>query len=66
MLAACRSGNKDDHVERKHAETKVTTGGKHNTHTHARRRAERKETTGRNNIMHAWEEYLMSIGLGFL
>jgi hypothetical protein len=32
LLAAGQSGKKDDRGERKHAETEVTAGGKHNTH----------------------------------
>jgi hypothetical protein len=50
-LAAGRSGKKDDHGERKHAETEVTAGGKHNTRA-CKKVCTRKATAGRKNNMH--------------
>ena len=64
VLAAGRSGKKDDCGERKRAETEVTNGGKQRTCA-CKKTCTRKETIGRNNITPAWEEDLTSIGLVF-
>jgi hypothetical protein len=64
LLAAGRSGKKDDRGERKHAETEVTAGGKHNTRA-CKKACTRKATAGRKNNTHTWEEDLTSVGLGF-
>ena len=64
LLAVGRSGKKDDRGERKHAETKVTARGKHGTHG-CKKVCTRKVTDGRKNSTRAWEEDLMSVGLGF-
>jgi hypothetical protein len=65
LLAAGRSGKKDDRGERKCAEMEVTAGGKHNMHT-CKKACTRKAIAGRKNNTRAWEEDLTSVGLGFL
>jgi len=63
-LEVGQSGKKDYNREIKHAETEVTTGGKHSTRT-GKKACTRKVTTGRKNNTHTWEEDLMLVGLGF-
>jgi hypothetical protein len=64
LLAAGRSGKKDDHGERKHAESEATTQRKHNMRA-CKKACTRKATNGRRNNTRTWEEDLMSVGLGF-
>jgi hypothetical protein len=59
-----RSGNKDDRGEINRAETEVTARGKHNTHA-CKKACTRNATIGRKKNTLAWEEDLMSVGLGF-
>jgi hypothetical protein len=51
LLAAGRSGKKDDHGERKHAEMEVTAGRKHNTRA-CKKACTRRATTGRRSNTH--------------
>jgi hypothetical protein len=65
VLAAGRSGKKDDCGERKRTETEVTAGRKNNMCA-CKKMCTREATTGRKNNTRAWEEDLTSVGLGFL
>jgi hypothetical protein len=51
LLAAGRSGKKDDRGERKCAESEATTGRKHNTRA-CKKACTRKATAGRKNNTH--------------
>jgi hypothetical protein len=64
VLVGGKSVKKDNRGERKRAETEVTVEGKQIMHA-CKKACTRKETTGRKNNMHVWEEDLMSVGLGF-
>ena len=65
VLAAGRSGKKDDCGERKRAETEVTTIRKNNTCA-CKKMCTREATVGRKNNTRTWEEDLTSVGLAFL
>jgi hypothetical protein len=64
LLAAGQSGKKDDHGERKHAESEATTGRKRSMHA-CKKACTRKATAGWRNNTRTWEEDLTSVGLGF-
>jgi hypothetical protein len=64
LLEAGQSGKKDDHAKRKHEETELIARGKQGMRA-CKKVCTRKATDGRNNSTHAWEEDLMSVGLGF-
>jgi hypothetical protein len=52
LLAAGKSGKKDDHGERKHAETEVTAGGKHNMRACKKACTRKAQLEGRTTRAH--------------